>query len=283
MSRKKPQPTANRPITSPTGKAQALRPTRPNAGIRVEYNRRLAALVDDMNRSLLYWISANYKANLPALAHDANPIDSLSRAMKNMASQWLRKFDKGAESLATWFAGKTRNYSDLALKKALKDAGFSVEFKLTESMKNTFNAVLSDQVGLIRSIAQQHLAKVETLVFQSAAVGRDLETLTKALKKQFGVTQRRAELIARDQNNKATAVFNRARRLDIGITQARWRHSTAGHKPRPEHVAAGKDDGGKGRVYDVSKGCFLEGVWTWPGHEINCRCYDVPIIPALNN
>lgn len=68
--------------------------------------------------------------------------------------------------------------------------------------------------------------------------------------------------------------ITRTRQQGLGLTRATWLHSTAGKHPRPEHVAA------SGKPYDIAKGMFLEGRWTWPGVEINCRCVSVPIVPG---
>ncbi|KYF05143.1 phage head morphogenesis protein, partial [Salmonella enterica subsp. enterica serovar Typhimurium] len=77
---------------------------------------------------------------------------------------------------------------------------------------------ITENVNLIRSIPQQHLTQVETLVMQSVGRGRDLKTLTDELEKRYGITRRRAALIARDQNNKATSVMQSARQRSVGIT-----------------------------------------------------------------
>ena len=87
-----------------------------------------------------------------------------------------------------------------------------------------------------------------------------------------------AALIARDQNNKATATITRARQEDLGITHAYWIHSNGGKKPRPSHVKAGQEK----TVYEVSKGWFDpdEGEYIWPGMLINCRCVCKAILPS---
>jgi SPP1 gp7 family putative phage head morphogenesis protein len=111
-------------------------------------------------------------------------------------------------------------------------------------------------------------------VMRSVATGRDLGTLTKGLQAQFGVTQRRAALIARDQNSKATATITKTRQQGLGITTAKWRHSSAGKVPRPEHVHF------NGEIYEVAKGMWsaVDGEYIWPGTCINCRCTSSPVI-----
>ena len=263
-------------LVSPTGRDIPLKPVRPNAGIEANYRRRLIALIDHMNASVIYWVGAAYKANAP-IALDASPAMELRSTMRKLTRRWQAKFDKGADRLGAWFAQKNKDYSDGSLQKILKDAGFTVEFKMTSAMNDAYQAVIGENVKLIESIASQHLAKVEVLVMQSVQQGRDLGALTESLTKQFGVTKRRAALIARDQNNKATATITRTRQLGLGITQAKWRHSSAGKEPRPEHVHF------DGQLYDVAKGMYskVDDEYVWPGTAINCRCSSAPVIPGF--
>lgn len=228
-----------------------------------------------MAASYLYWVSAAYRANEPEMAADASPARELQAAVARLGRQWQRRFDRLAEDLARHFATDVADRSDRALRAALKKAGFTVEFRLTAAQNDVMQATVAENVQLIRSIPQQYLTSVQGDVMRSVAAGRDLGTLTKQLEKVKGVTQRRAANIARDQNEKATAMLTRTRQREIGITQAVWVHSGAGKHPRPEHVAF------SGQTYDIEKGAYLEGKWTWPGVEINCRCVSRPIIPGL--
>ena len=266
--------TAMPELRAPTAKPLELGVTHPNAGLQAAYRKRLERLIAEMDQSLTYWLSSAYR-NSGAVAMDASPANEMRDAMRRMAAQWLKRFEIGATEMAAWFAKSNFNRSEAVLDATLKKAGFSVPFTMTESMQNAYDAVIGEQVGLIRSIGSQHLSKVETLVMQSVSQGRKLDVLTTQLSETYDVTKRRAALIARDQNNKATATFSRVRRLDLGLTHARWRHSAAGAKPRPSHVKA------NGEIYEIAKGMYLDGVWTWPGYEINCRCSDQPIIPGF--
>lgn len=270
-------------LVSNTGKPITLAATQPNAGIHAAYRKRLDRLVADMHRSIVYWLKATYRANPPVAADEApttgSPAMRMRRAMDDLSRQWLKNFDEGADGLARWFAQKTKDYSDVALARHLADAGFTVKFKTTAAMNDAYQAVIGEQVGLIRSIAQRHLTNVETMVMQSVQQGRDLSALAKQLEQQYGVTKRRAALIARDQNNKATAVMQAVRQKQLGIKQAVWVHSGAGKEPRPSHVKAGRDK----LMYDVDKGAYIDGKWILPGTEINCRCIGRPIIPGFDS
>lgn len=258
-----------------------LRAVRPAAAIRVKYEKRLAALVDEMAESLAYWLPASYRANTPAtvaLAQDASASSVLQAAFDKLAARWLRRFDELAPKMADWFGEASKRYVDGAWQTDLRRAGMTVRFKMTNAMRDAFNGVVDENIGLIKSIGSQHLEGVRVALMQSVQNGRDLGYLTDQLQKRTGITQRRAARIARDQNNKATAVMVRTRALEMGITEARWVHSRGGKAPRQEHVAF------SGQTFDLRTGHDFdngEGV-VWPGTAINCRCIAQPIVPGFD-
>lgn len=255
-----------------------LKPVRPNAGIAAEYRKRLLRLVDAMNKSVTYWLEAAYKKNEPVIAQDALPAAELQKAVRALVRQWQRNFNRASEQLADYFATAVEDRSDAALKKILRDGGYSVEFKMTKGMQDIFRSTVNANVSLIKSIPQKYLTEVEGMVMRSVQTGRDLSELSKDLQKQFGITRRRAELIARDQNNKATSAFNRVRQQELGITKAIWVHSHAGKEPRPTHLKM------NGKQYDINEGMYDPAVGKniFPGELINCRCVGRSVIPGFS-
>jgi uncharacterized protein with gpF-like domain len=259
---------------TPNKNQKVLPPVHANSGIEAAYRKRLEILIKSMHDSLVYWLSAAYKKNI---AMDATPAEEMQERMNLLGEQWLNQFSVASRNLAEWFAQKTRNYADGALKKILLDAGIAIDFKMTDEMMNIHQAMIQENVSLIKSIAEQHLRTVEGLVMRSVQQGGNLGDLTDELRYRYSLTSKRAALIARDQNSKANAMLNKARQEELGIKQAVWKHSHAGKKPRPEHVAFNN------HVYDVEKGAYLEGEWVWPGTAINCRCTSRSILPSLQS
>lgn len=258
-------------------KPKTLRAVRPNVGVQAWYRSQLDAQITAMHDSLVYWLSAEYRANGLAMDADGGAALAMRGSLRKLSHRWQWVFDKLADSLSRRIADRMLAHADSGLKSAVKGEGFAVKFTMTPDMGNAYQAVIGEQVGLIRSIAQQHLSEVEGLVMRSVAQGRDLGSLTKALQARYGVTKRRAALIARDQNNKATSVLVSTRQQAIGITQGVWRHSHAGKTPRPSHVKA------DGATFDLKKGLYLEGEWVLPGQAINCRCTWQPVIPGFDD
>jgi uncharacterized protein with gpF-like domain len=262
-----------------TGKPRIARGIHANVGLRARYKRQMQALIDEMAQSIEYWLTVAYKQAPPRMAvlvaADATPSEEMQRKFREVARRWLRRFDEAAPKIAEAYLRGSFRATDSAMRQALKAAGLSVKFQLTPAMRDAFNASLAENVGLIRSIPEEYLQKVEGVVARSYVAGRDLETMVAQIRRLYPQASNRAVLIARDQSNKANAVAIRARQLELGIEEALWLHSHGGKVPRPDHLAA------DGRRYKVAEGCKISGVFIQPGELINCRCTSRSILPGF--
>ena len=258
-------------------KPVTLRAVYANRGVEAWYRKQLQSAITDMARSMLVHIRAAYNNSDNPLATDApNSTYLLRKALEKWGGMWTRKLNKMSLDLADQFAKRAGKVTEQQVGQAFREAGFTVKFRPTQASVAAYKTIAAQQVGLIRSIPQQYLTAVQTRVFDSVMKGADMATLAAELQQAYGVSFRRAALIARDQNNKAKAVIENTRRQELGITEAIWQHSGAGKEPRPEHVAF------NGKRYDLAKGAYLEGKWTLPGMEINCRCTSRAIIPGFD-
>ena len=259
---------------------KVLRPVHPNAGISAAYRTRLRALIDEMQRSYVYFLKAQYRENPPRLAMDATPAVDLHRELSLLGRRWQRRIDSAAPKLAEWFSRSTERRSRASLLKILTDSGIAVEFKMTPTMKDAFDATLAENVALIKSIPRQFHTEVEGAVMRSVSAGRDIGQMVAELEARHDITRRRAALIARDQNNKATAVFARVRMQEAGVEEAVWLHSHAGKVPRKTHKA------NSGQRYKVAEGWFDPDPKVrrriWPGELINCRCVPKPVVKGFS-
>jgi hypothetical protein len=257
-----------------------------NAGAEAAFRKALGGMIDDMGRSYLHWVPASYRANEPAIAYamDASsPSSRLAGRLLALGRFWRESFDRVAGDFAAEMAGKAQAHARAGFQAVLKRAGFALKVQHSDAQRDLYNATVHDNIALIKSIPEQFHLQVTNIVNTGVMVGGDAHQITNDIQQQLGVTKRRADLIARDQIAKANATFTRANQIELGITKAQWVHSGAGKHPRPSHMKAGKDK----LVYEVAKGAYLlEGkkkIYTWPGHEINCRCLARSIIPGYND
>ena len=204
-----------------------------------------------------------------------SPSARMRKPMKELADRWTKRFEDMSASIAEKFAVSGMKHTDASFKAALKDAGWTVEFKMTPVMRDAMNATIQENVALIRSIPEQYFTEINGIVNRGFTAGRDLQYISQELQHRYGVTSRRAALIARDQSNKLSATITQARRVDLGLYEAVWMHSGAGKHPRPSHLKAGKEK----LKFDIRQGAYLDGKWVLPGQEINCRCSSKTILP----
>ena len=256
-----------------------------NRGVESHYRRALQEMIAEMHGSIEYWLVAAYNKNPPRMAaliaQDASPSDKVRKILAELAKKWTKRFEDAAPRIAEAYVKSMYGASDTALKKALVDAGWAVKFKFNPTMQDAFDASLNGNISLIRSIPQEYLADVEGIVSRTYSGGRDLQQMVKELKLCYPKAADRAETIARDQSNKANAVVNQARQLEIGITDGIWMHSGGGKEPRPAHLAAGKAK----RRFKIAEGCPVgaKGQNVLPGEEINCRCSWRGVLPYGND
>lgn len=254
-------------------KPKTARPVQGNRGVSAAYRKRLMKLVDDMAAGVERGLRSEYRRTPSPLAQDAAP-RALIEACRAMADRWVGRFEAWAPKIAESYVRDMFKHSDSAFRRALKDAGWTVNPELTKSMRDAMDAAIAENVGLIKSIPEQYLQQVEGEVLRAYNNGRDLETLVKTLRERYDASASRAALIARDQTNKINEVATRARALDLGVTRAIWMHSHAGKVPRQSHVAA------DGKEYDLAQGCYIDGEYIHPGELINCRCSRRIVLPT---
>jgi SPP1 gp7 family putative phage head morphogenesis protein len=216
------------------------------------------------------------------IAQDAKKrpsINLLRRALSKWGDIWTQRLESLSDKMANEFANKSRAYTDRALKQAFSEAGLTVKFQPTKGMLEGYAAVVSENVQLIKSIPQKYLTDVQSVVWTNVMKGGDLKAMAEGIEHTYGVTKRRAAFIARDQNNKAKAVFERERDAELGVTEFIWVHSHAGKEPRPTHVRA------NGKKYSLAKGMYDsdEGKYVFPGELINCRCTQRAILPGWDD
>jgi len=125
----------------------------------------------------------------------------------------------------------------------------------------------AQNVDLIKTIDRRHFGDVARVVEDSLRKGRRTRDLKDDIAARFGVSDRRAQLIARDQLASLNMRITEARQTELGIAKYRW--TTSGdERVRDEHSDI------DGQIFTWAKGHPTEG---HPGEPINCRCVAVPV------
>ena len=253
-----------------------LRAAKPNAGIRAEYQRRILAILKAIADDVLGQIKAAYAEEAPQIAQDASPASKLAQMMNDLRKRWERPFNDEAESTADWFSSKASANATRAQKAAMESAAlgdFAVRYDFGNARADTVQAIAKENVSLIKTIGSEYFDRIENSVLRSVTLGRDLNGLAQELDRQYAISARRAALIARDQNNKATEAIARSNDLAAGVTKGEWIHVPGRKSSRASHKSM------HGKVFDLAEGLYDpdEGRKVKPAELIACNCTYRPI------
>lgn len=263
---------------------RTFRPVNYNAGDIAWYRSALLREIRAMNKDVRSEVRAIFESNPVAnpqpvkMAEDANPVRIFRDAIRGLASKWMSRFLDIASGLSDGLVDRTSEAVDRNLKASARKEGMTIQMQWTEDMSERQEAIIAENVSLIKSIPEKYFTEVEGMVYRAVARGGDRKLLTDELMQGFskreGITRRRAEFIARDQVRKATSALSAVRQQAAGITHGEWIHSAGQANPRHSHVKAGADR----LEFELSKGAYLDGEWIMPGQLPNCSCSWRPML-----
>jgi len=183
---------------------------------------------------------------------------------------------------------KPTETKDTSLSESRPRSMFAVEFDASTVTKSV-KADLRRNIGLLDDIDKKHARQIYEAALRSVSAGRDLHVLYTALMNIEGMSKDRAADIARSLNNKASAIIDRERQASLGITHATWMYASTSCMVNPfassptasevQQDSAHREANGK--RYEIKRGLFVDGKWTWPGFEDGCKCVSRAIIPGL--
>lgn len=192
----------------------------------------------------------------------------------------LRKY---AESLDVWAVNaSSRILMDVALRDEktwliyAQDMSVGVRKEIRETdVGVVMQKLLSDQVGLIKSLPLNAAQRVQDLATNAIIDGQRASGVVEAILATGDITKARANTIARTEISRATTAFTEARAKDLGSDGYIWRTSEDSDV-RHEHAELN----GKfirwdsPPIADKKSGTRAHAGCIW-----NCRCYPEPVIP----
>ena len=149
-----------------------------------------------------------------------------------------------------------------------------------EYYEKIMQAVVSENLALIKSIPQEVLKDMQVALSQGIISGNQKE-LIKSLKRIKGVNKDRAVFIARDQVHKAAESFKQVQNVALGIEYYEWltaddervSDGIGGHKQNNHRIF--KYGSNEAIISHSAKRGFYYGK---PGDRPNCRCIAVGVI-----
>lgn len=272
-----------------TRRGRTPRPIPPDALERsyVAYARDVAAKCKAaLERRLIPRLPALAAEADATLRPDAERVDAFTDELQAIINELLLELATNtsersiAERAGELFANVDR-YSTLQLGKQVQAiAGFDIPSVLPGGVELQ-KAFVRQNVDLIKSIPQKFFGEVQDRVSSGLLKGERPEQLTAEIQERYGVTEARAELIARDQTLKLSGQINKARQESLGLDKYVWRTvkdmrvrgRPDGKYPKAKHNHWARE----GEVFSWSK----PPAGGHPGEDFQCRCTAEPYLDDL--
>ena len=256
-------------------KYKNLTPIKPNWSISNQFRLQLLKLTKQMTRDIYIRLRKLYQEKentITKILDSKSPVIDILAEFKIIINKWQIIYRKYATEHTRTFINNTDNDVKRQIKRSLDEF---IVVKFNEQDKNTLYAKQSkirENVDLIVDIPEKMKTQIQYALNSAIERGRDWEYLSHNLIKIANVTNNRAKLIAKDQIKKATSVISHVRQAEIGITKNRWLYTNISQEPRKSHKHA------NGTIYDINKGCYIDGEYIYPAEKIGCNCTSAPII-----
>ena len=263
------------------------------AGIR--YNAELQRMINELRADIEKSVIPSVKALEVEYTSDSNMrsdiefnivvydswVDTIQSTLALLKSKWSGdKFDQWAQRLASSFIMSTDQFNKKQLNKQF--ASFGINAYADDTAVNEYlKASIADNTRLIKSIPEQYLAQVDSIVIGNMRSGLRPSTIESQLSDQFGVTKRRAKMIARDQSSKASNGLARKRMQSSGFEYFQW-VTSKDERVRSRHSKIAN------KVTKYGKGIYRwddlplsdKGEPIAPGDDYQCRCIARPVTKA---
>jgi len=242
----------------------------------IQYNAKLQRMVRAIKRDIDETLVPLIRQYAPEYAQDAVAIrdgwgDVIVAALHGLVAKWT---DPHAQSVAQSIAGDFVRAVDGRNRKSL---GIDV-YSGNQALQDYLQAATLQNARLITSIPEQYLAQVSNIVMGNMRQGLRPSSIVGTLQEQFGVTQRRAKMIARDQTAKVNGELTSKRQQAVGFEYFRW--------------VTSKDERVRDRHRDIAEKvtAYGRGIYRWdnpplsdkgepiiPGSDYQCRCIAEPV------
>ena len=174
--------------------------------------------------------------------------------------------DEDLEPLFQWFQAHSANVAE-AQRKLQAQAGLAVKpSQMSPRVQNALVASRQAAKALIRNASLDFAKDLDDVLDDPQNIGARVENLRDQLIDRGHVSDRRAELIARDQTYKLNAAVTRAHHEDAGVSSYWW-STSLDERVRPAHEDL------EGQVFQYTAPPEPGN----PGDDYNCRCCAIPV------
>ncbi len=281
-------------FANPNKKAKGVKLS---TGTGISFNAKLQAIVREIKKDintqlmpLLRQLAPQYQTD-GGYIRDSMPTDSMhtydnwvtdiTSMLRRIIDKWSSpEFKALAARVSRQFISTADQVNRDRFGKDMQRFGIDI-FGDSPELVEYVQASLFDTTRLITSIPDQYLTNVESIVMTNIRAGGRPAAIAKSLQKQFGITEGRAKLIARDQTAKVNGDLAAKRQQSSGFEYFQWIDSDDERvRDRHEDIANRVTAYGKGIYRWDHPPLSSQGVPIIPGQDYQCRCIARPVLTS---
>lgn len=259
-----------------TNRRQSPRLTRMvyNYGIYENYHKQLKNIVIMIAKEYATAYNLYKKNEKKIVITEDSVVDDLFNLFKRKSKEIKTKIDSRMTKVVNGFINKIDKTSFASFEKELSDK-YNLKAKMNvREHKEIKKSLIFENVNLIKELSDDYQKKISNAIYRSLARGDDVSKLSEILQKEYGIAERRARTIARDQTHKATSNLMMHTYKINGIKEAIWHHNTNTLTARISHKKFNE------KVFDIFEGAYIDGEYIQPGELVNCSCTCTPLMPT---
>ncbi len=155
--------------------------------------------------------------------------------------------------------------------------GITVAPELTPHTRKRISEEYTKNLQLyIQDWTQKEIIELRKDIQKRSLAGLRYESMVKVIEKSYGVSQRKAKFLARQETSLMMTKFKQTRYEDAGVNEYKWGCvvGSPNHPVRPMHKAL------EGKIYRWDNPPIVDeqGNRKNPGQDYNCRCFAIPLV-----
>lgn len=252
-------------------------PPKNSKSLEIEYFKSLKSIVTKIEESFnnIVMTIVSSKPIQEQITDADYTLISINKAFAKFERQTKQRFNKNyINQISTRVTQKNVKRNKTIWINRFNPFGIDISKRLTIPNEQFYiKSRIQTNTRLITKMTDDYIDNLNTILYSSFQQGTSLKQLTKELKEQFGITQRKAKLIARNETKNTNTQLNNKQAKHLGFELGTWlgsedereREQHNKHNNKKYKIGVGLDDG--------------EGGKEEPGDKINCRCtfyIDIP-------
>lgn len=249
-----------------------LTPPKTTKLAELEYYNQLKPIVDyihnSFNQIVMPVVSKKSVQKEIVVTDSMSALGQLNAAMAKFQAKVDKKITaKDIDNLATKVVNLQVKRNKMQWQVKAKSVGISIKGKQSfKGEQDYIKSRIETNTTLIKNLKSEYIEELNIELKYSYEQGRPSSQLAKEIEKRFGITKRRAKLIARNETKNTNVQLNKKQAMELGFGNPKWQTMMDGRE-RPEHAK----HNGKEYQFGVGLSDGGDGMEE-PGDAINCRC-----------